>query len=271
MLLSFFILRQTIHVAVPSDVYSDYIAMLDNKNPVEITSYEHEKSRRDVVEVILFHKALNLANKSYKILIMEVPSYKRIIVDLQQGRLHASGTSAWRDDIQTHELLGSETLVKQGEFEAGFYVNPNNTKAMKANTLQKVKLLSFVSSNSWVVDWLTLTQLDVAKLVSVPTWPPMPRMVNAGRVDALLAPFQANKKLELKVEGATLVPIPGVKIGLASSRHFAISKTAKGGEQLWKDVNIGLLALRKKGEIRRAYEESGFFNASVKSWNLITP
>lgn len=264
--------KLSIPIGVPNDVLKGYYAFMAGRTPVEVTEYGGAHSRRDVIEVLLFQQALILGGYNLPLNFQPSPTDPRLTAELQAGRFAGVATSIWLSELWNKEetVYISDPVIANGEFEAGFYTSPSNTHALRAKSPDAIANLSAVSSKNWTPDWRTLSQLNLKKLHHTLYWPTMVRMVNSKRVDFLLAPFQQTDGMYLHVEGMTLVPIKGIKIGLKGSRHFAISKKHPAGEALSTALQKGLAELRTNGTIHRAYEECGFFSTQVKDWLLVT-
>lgn len=262
---------ESVVIGVPMDVLADYRVFMHGRTPLEITQYSGPKSRRDVVEVILVQQALRRGGlDSTKIILKPLPNYARMISELMDGTIILNGTSIWKTDLKEGaHLFVSTPVIANGQFEAGLYTSPRNSNALKARTLEQVQRLSAVSSRDWTPDWTTLTHMDLISLNHVQDWEAMVRMVSSRRVDFLLAPFQQNSQLMLHVNGMKLQPIPGIKLGLEGSRHFAVSARTQVGTKVYKALQRGLRTLTNQGTIERAYRESGFFNSKVQKWHML--
>lgn len=256
-------------VAVPSDVLADYEQFIGIRDPIALTDFGGPHSRRDVVEVVLLQQALRRGGWQHKLELVGLPTTARLLREVEHGNTLCSATSYWRDDVAPGNVHYSDSVVESGEFEAGLYALASNERAMAAKNLADVRRLTILSNRSWVVDWHTLEQLGIANLQHVGQWDVMPRMVAKGRADLLLAPFQPTPDLSLAVEGVRLVPIPRLKIGLAGTRHFIVSRRHPLGGALLQALNTGLAQLRRKGVVRQAYVQSGFFNPKVADWTRL--
>ncbi|MCP4270100.1 MAG: hypothetical protein GY777_31760 [Candidatus Brocadiaceae bacterium] len=257
--------RSIVNAVIPEDVYQELKIFLNNRSPEEVDDFSGNNSRRDVVEPILLAKAL--AFSAPELIVQFVPiesSHDRRLDLVKRGIYDFTSTTVWSVDLDEKYL--SSALIRKGEFTAGIYVSPDNKNALNARSLEDIRQLTFVSSRKWVVDWATLTALSVRNLHHVINWKFMPKMVLLERVDALLAPFQSNDKLILHVEDGNLIPVPGLKIGLKGTRHLAVADKNIGNLNLKEVLNKGITHLRDSGTIKRAYEESGFFNIHVKDW-----
>ncbi|RZL06654.1 MAG: hypothetical protein EOP40_17310 [Rubrivivax sp.] len=252
---------------IPDDVLRDYQRFLAGRDPAAVADYGGPLSRRDVVEVVLIHQALARQDRTLRLSMAPMPTSQRLQAELRIGHAACSATTYWREDFPKPDgLLFSDPVLLEGEFEAGLYTTPGNARALAARQLGDVQQLRVLSNNTWRVDWLTLEQLGIARLQHVASWNLMPRMLQQGRADLLLAPFQPTPDLALVVDGVRLVPIPGLKVSMRGTRHFLVSSTHPLGLRLRDQLNAGLARLRQQGLVRRAYEQSGFFNAKVASW-----
>lgn len=253
--------------AGPADVMADYQRFLNQRDVLQLSDFSGPYSRRDVVEVALFHQALHRGGWRTPLKFQDMPSVERLLRELGSGHVVSSSTSYWSEDLSgaQAQVQLSHAVIGNGEFEAGFYTVESNTRAMSAKSLKDLQALSGLSNQTWLVDWRNLLRLGI-RAQHVTNWELMPKMVAAGRADFLLAPFQATADLSLQVGSVRLLPIPGVKIGMQGTRHYLISKIHAEGPQLQAALNTGLQQLRQQGVIRKAYQQSGFFNPKVTDW-----
>jgi len=262
---------QSLKVLVPPDVLSDYTAFLDGRDPLAVTDYSGLHSRRDVVECVLFQQALALGGLDARVSMEPVASYSRTTLELKSGEALAGATSIWRRDLVRidDDIFISPPLIRNGEFEAGLYASPDNERAMAARTLADVRRLTAVCNPQWTTDWELLTRLGPGCILNAHCWRVMVRMASQGRADFLLAPFQPTPGMRLYAFDATLAPIPGLKVRLAGSRHFAVSRRHPQGERVFRALTAGIARMREAGTIVRAYTESGFFNRDTRDWAVL--
>lgn len=262
---------ESLEVLVPPDVLADYRTWVSARDPLTLRDFSGPGGRRDVVELALVQQALVAGGETRSVTFSEVPTYQRSLVELRAGHALLLGTSAWRTDLEAlgEDVLISRPLVAEGGFEAGLYTIPGNARALAAKSVADVRQLSVVSNPDWTADWTTLQRLAPARLDGTPTWEAMVRMVGAGNVDVLLAPFQATADLSFTVDGVRLVPIPGLKIALVGSRHLAVSAKHPHGAAVAAALDRGLLQLTADGTIERAYRDAGFINTRVATWTRI--
>ena len=257
-------------VLVPPDVWADYQQLVDGRDPLDITDFSGPGSRRDVVEVILMQQALDRARSDFELRFETEADYAKTLDALVQGTAIASATSAWMNDLteRWEDLYITTAVIERGQFEAGFYTPQANRDALTARSDGELRRLKGVSSRNWVIDWQTLNAFG-ARVTHADTWGEMVDAVFAGEQDYLLAPFQRTEDMALTLEEGTLVPIPGVKIGLTGSRHFAISRSHPEGSYFNASLHLGLMRLKKEGVVTRAYEDAGFINRQVADWRPV--
>ncbi len=257
-------------VLVPSDVLQDFERFLAGRDPLQLQQFGGAHARRDVVELVLLLQALALGGVRSTPQRAGMPSVPRLVRELAQAQGLCSGTTYWRDDLpEPADFLLSRTMVADGEFVAGIYTRPARADVLASQSLEQLRRLRFVSNRHWRVDWATLQGLGIEQLAHADTWEAMPRMLAAGRADAVLAPFQPSADLSLEVEGVRLVPVPGIKIGLRGTRHYLVSRRHPLGEAWLAALDAGLQQLQTQGLVQRAYQQSGFFHPAVAGWKRI--
>ncbi|MCP5079179.1 MAG: hypothetical protein GY951_14130 [Psychromonas sp.] len=263
-------LREELIIVIPNDVKRDYDLFLAGRDPLGINEYGGLGSRRDVIEVVLIQQALALGGITDPIRFIVTSSHARIIKQVHSGKAVMSGNSIWYDLLNDRDLLYvSESIIENGQFEAGIYTILENQKALSAKTLLDVRSLTAVSSKAWIIDWQTLNAMEMSSLINTVKWSSMVKMVAKGRADFLLAPFQPSTDMSFTPEGIHLVPVPNIKIGLQGTRHFAVSKRHPKGKEVIKALDAGIKLMKEHGIVDKAYSDSGFFNTKVKDWKKL--
>jgi hypothetical protein len=265
--------EDNLRIAVADDVLEDYQRFLDGRDPLDIENFGGEYSRRDVVEVVLLQQALRRGGWIGEISLIAGGGYTRILELLANGDADITGSTTWLRDIENRadHIVSSLATIPNGRFEAGFYMLADNAKRLKVKNLRGLRLLRGVSSRSWVPDWQALARLRLADLITVPSWKLMVEFVADDRADFLLAPFQPGPEMELVVGDVRMLPIPGYKIALDGSRHYAVTNVQHYSKDLRVAIDQGLRELGKIGRIEAAYRQSGFFHPDVADWILIGP
>lgn len=251
------------------NVLSDYRDFIGSRDVQAIKRYSGEGARRDVIDVVLALQALHLGGYSGEIEFVPQKSYRRIVYRVSSGNVAMSAPLVWQEDTQPSKHYISEAVIADGEFVVGLYTSPNNRRALALNSLAELSDFTVVSTQQWRSDWRTLKRIHFKSHYDTLQWPMMVKMVWAGRADMTLAPFQPTDNMALYHEGLTLIPIPNIKLALAGSRHWIVSKQHPEGQALFTALERGLQQLRSGGTVTRAYTESGFFDARVADWQQI--
>lgn len=262
----------TLRVGVPRDVVDDYLRFLANRDVATLERFDGAYSRRDVMELAWLLREIKRQPKAPDVQLVRIDSYERLLASLRDGAIDVIGTSAWLADLETlgsGNVVNSAALIPKGGFVVGVYTSPRNDAALQTRTLQQLRVLRFTCNSDWQLDWTTLRNLGIASPIDAQTWSQMVALVDSGRADALLAPFQpTSNAMELRLDGKTLVPIDGIAIALNGSRHLASSKNTAQGKWAAAKVFPALATQAKNGSLRKAYEECGFHNPRTRAWTV---
>ncbi len=253
--------QDTILIYIRDDVYEDYLQFIDGRDVLQITNFSGKNIRRDVVDMILAQQALRLGGFEHKFSYAPGKVNFRNTKMLQNGRLLISFDSYWLNDALplADKVFISQAVIRNGEYVAGIYTSPKNTKVLSVKNLQDLKQLSAVSTPLWRTDWQTLQSLPLKELVREDSWLSMARMVNIQWVDFLLMAFNSTPDKSFTMDVVHLVPVKNIAVVLNDSRHFVISKAHPKGAEAINAMNEGISKLRQKGAIKKAYQQAGFF------------
>lgn len=261
-----------IRVAVTWDILADYQRFVGTRDVTQIDYYGGPGARRDVIELVLLQQALRLGGLQQPLTIVREQTYRRTLYQVAHGELISSGALVWKSD--THELqadlLLSSAVIKDGEFSVGLYTSETNYNALNANQ-SALRQLVAVTSPDWRTDIETLQALGFKQIYLANTWVSIVRMLQAGRGDVTLAPFQSGSDMTLHTDIGKLVPINNIKIALTGSRHWIISRVHPESTKYYTALEKGLQQLAQQGVILQAYRDCGFFNPAVKDWPLLQP
>lgn len=260
-------------VSVYKDVHTDYHRFVQGRDIADINFYGGPGARRDVIEVVLLQQALLRGGFTDPLEMRDEQTYLRTLRQIADGALIASGSLVWYSDVldSPEHFHISQPIIADGEFVVGAYTSTNNQQALAAKSLTDLRRLRAVTNTQWQTDIAVLKELGVKQVYFADEWVHILRMINAGRADFILAPFQPSPKMELIVDDMTLVPINGMKVVLPGSRHWAVSRQHPRGDEFYQALHKGVEILKKEGRIRRAYEECGFFHKQTQTWTLLTP
>jgi hypothetical protein len=245
--------------------------MSDKKITDKITYKSPDLDSSPVLETVLIYKALTLGGLNPALDIVEIPNNERERMMVNNGDIVIAGVTQWDFYMEENKdtLYKSDTVIPNGAFEKGLYTTKEKASSVSVKSAKDLAQLSCVSTSNWRVDWKTLSGLGFKTLTDSPTRTAMFKLVDAGRVDVSLQSFSANPDMSITDSGVTLYPVPGVKILLNGSRHFAVSKKNPDGKAVFEALQKGLAIMKQDNEVSRALTESGFYNKNVKDWKTI--
>ncbi|MBI3712085.1 MAG: HAMP domain-containing histidine kinase, partial [Burkholderiales bacterium] len=252
--------RHVLKIGAPADVVKDFHLFLSQRPIADIHEFNHPHSRRDVVELTLFLQALLRLEPKVDYELTTVDSYAIGIEQLRAGKIAALATTVWKSDLTPYpkEIQLSDAIIGIGESEVGVFTTQEKLQSLSGHQLDDLRPLRFVSNRDWSADWKAIQALGVEHCADVKTWRQMVYMVSSGECDALLAPFNQHPNAEIELDDCRLLPIPGIKINLNDSRHFAASKDAHA-TIIISNVFPQLKDLVNNGQIEKALRECGFF------------
>jgi len=259
-------------IYIRDDVYIDYQQFVAGRDVSTIDNFSGKNIRRDVVDMIIAQQALKLGGFHYGYNYAPGKVNFRNTKMLQNGKLLISFDSYWlRDALPlAKKVYISDEVIRNGEYIAGIYTSPKNTKTLTINKLSDLEILTAVSTPRWKTDWHTLQQLPIKQLTREDSWLSMVRMVDIQWIDFILMPFNSTPDQSFTMEKVHLIPVKDIGVVLKDSRHFVISKMHPKGEEALIAINKGLKILRKRGAIVKAYTQAGFF-VDLNKVKIINP
>jgi len=264
--------QHNVLIYIRDDVYVDYLQFVADREISTIDDFSGKKIRRDVVDMIIAQQALKLGGFNYRFNYAPGKVNFRNTKMLQNGKLLISFDSYWLQDAQplSNKVYISEEVIRNGEYVAGIYTSPKNTKTLSIKKLSDLETLTAVSTPRWKTDWHTLQQLPIRQLTREDSWLSMVRMVNIEWIDFILMPFNSTPDQSFTMDKVHLVPVKNIGVVLKDSRHFVISRMHPKGDEAFIAINKGLKILRKRGAIVKAYTQAGFF-VDINKVKIINP
>jgi len=252
--------------------YIDYQAFLAGRDILEVESFDGPRARREVVEMILFVKALHAGGyrTSYQPIFSE-SRYLRILKNLKRDKNRIAVNTFWLYDIKrsADDFYITDPVIPMGKYVVGLYTSVKNKKALSIRSREDLKDITVVSSKQWHVDWKAVNSMPFKAIYNAVEWFSMLRMVEANRADVMLFSFQASEDMGITRESIHIIPVPNVKVVLPGSRHWVVSKNMDNAEEIYSALQIGLAKMRKSGEVKKILNESGFIHPKVDSWELL--
>jgi hypothetical protein len=164
----------------------------------------------------------------------------------------------------------SAPITRIGEFQKGFYCLDTNQKVLDIKSAEELNRKSKGAIGlHWENDAQILQSMGIDKVIKVPTFSSIIKMIAAGRADWIPLELSSSEDLSMTLYGHRLVPIPGIKFSLIESRHFLVSRIHPDGERVFNALQKGLAELRKQGFIRNTLTATGFFSGKTDDWTLL--
>ncbi|WP_291617863.1 hypothetical protein [Colwellia sp.] len=253
--------QHSVLIYIRDDVYIDYQRFVTDKDISSIDNFSGKNIRRDVVDMIIAQQALKLGGFSHSFSYAPGKVNFRNTKMLQNGQLLISFDSYWQQDALplADKVYISDPVIRNGEYIAGIYTSPKNTKTLAIKELSDLAELTAVSTPKWRTDWKTLQKLPIKSLTRDDSWLSMVRMVDIQWIDFILMPFNSTPDQSFVMNKVHLVPVKNIGVVLKDSRHFVISKKHPEGKEAYIAINKGLKILRQRGAIVKAYQQAGFF------------
>lgn len=255
-----------IKMAIPNDVYKDFLLFMNGRDISKINEYSGAHSRRDVIEAVLVQKIFNKLKNKYKLIYKPDISYQRMIKNVEDGIIDGTATSIWNSDIKNNLIFKSYPVVRTGEFQVGIYTKETNKTVIKSkNDILKLKI---VSNPQWTNDWRSIKKIPFSGVLKAYSWDSIVSMLNLNRANITLAPLPKNKNFKISHLGINLVPIKNYKFKI-DAQHFIFSKKTKLSKNFFIEFQKELKGLIDSGEVRNAYIQSGFMNPILDEWSAI--
>jgi len=241
-----------------------------NKNVLEITSLDSDFSNRNVACMVIIMQALNLGGFPVKLEMVSAPNAAREIAMTKAGHVAIMHQDIWVQPEFSDFFFISTAIIPNGSFVKGIYTLDSNKEMLKVSSIEDLKPFSATHSPNWQVGWDTLSRIGLKSLHSAPKKEFMFNQVLFWGVDFTIQEFTNLPGMAYEFSGdRRLIPVPGVKIALNGVRSFIVSKKHKLGKQIYTALQIGLIALRKKGTVKRFLTESGFYKKEVEDWKIL--
>lgn len=255
---------------IREDVYQFYLKFLNGRDVQKINEFKGEYIRRDVVDMILVQQALKIGGKELTFDFFPGKADYRNAQMMKQGKSLLSFDTYWLSDATELEpdVYISSAIIRKGEYFAGIFANPNNTKVFQLSKLEHFKNLTSVSTPRWRADWQTLLNLPLKRLHREDEWVSQARMVREMFVDFFMMPLNMSHKGQYIIRNVILKQVPNVALLLDDSRHFVISKKHPDGFEAYHAIQRGVAKMRSRGQIVKAYTDAGFFR-DLSEYNVI--
>lgn len=237
----------------------------------EIKSFKNGNATRPVVDLVLQLQALKAGGLDFDFELVRELTYelaKQAVID---GRADLTAETIWDDEISANDavLLHTDAILQKGEFVKGIYVLPTNEKLLKLTSAADLSSATAAVVSSWALDVKTVDSMSLKGVKKVATSEQVFGLIKRGDADFVLEEFSSQPDMNVTRGGIKLIPVSGFKVGLVGSRSWIVSKKCADADAVFKALVSGAKKLSEDGTIKRAYTESGFFNAKVADWKQL--
>lgn len=238
----------------------------------EIEQYSGPWANRPTIDLILQLQALATSGLDFDYELVVLPTHGRSLIEVVQGYADLTAETVWSSEIAElgSQVLKTDAIINQGEFEKGIYALPENTRVHEVKTVEQLSEFVGATVFNWSVDVKTLQSMGLKRVDRASCMENVFQMIRERRADFTLLEFASTPDLSVADHGVKLMPVPNCKIALPESRAWVISATSPHAAELSEALRDGIRMLRSEGRITRAFEQSGFFNAQTARWQQLT-
>ncbi|WP_143247617.1 hypothetical protein [Agaribacterium haliotis] len=225
--------------------------------------------RRNELELLLLCRALREADPGVELELVHSANYSRNLRLLLDGKVDVAAESVWANDVAELELYVSSAVLAEGQIVKGIYTRFDHPLRQLPAEKIDLSLYRGVTMQNWTYDWQAVSELTPHATGALNTYS-VHKIINSGRADFTLSEFPSGPGLEINCSGEKLYPVPGLKVAMPGSRHFAVSQKSANGAAVYSMLNRGLALMSNTGRVLAAYESIGFFNALTNNWEFMT-
>ncbi|WP_046005984.1 hypothetical protein [Pseudoalteromonas rubra] len=264
-----------ISISIEQDIYEYAKEILADQPIAEFSAeiFNHPKCQRDVVEFLIAQRALLEGGFAHPFHFTLGNYDARNLKLLESGLLLMSFDTIWLSQAHTikEDVYISEPIIEKGAYFAGIYTARTNRASLRNKISTDLSQVSIVSSQAWLVDWVTLKALNPKQLHHEDDWITMAKLVSNGWVDAMLVSFNNTRPFFYEGPGYRIEAVEGIKVALQDSRHFVVSRHHPYAKEARAALQLGLAKLKAQKFIYQAYRQCGFITPLVDDWHILQP
>jgi hypothetical protein len=240
-----------------------------------IEAFPLDQASRIDAELLILCNAFRVGGEPVRLELVAQPNYNRGLAETIAGRIDLPSQTVWSSELDQHTdaLLRSLAIVQPGEWQVGLYTTENRADVLAVRSTEELQRLTGAAPRNWVEDWRALSTIGLKELLDVQSsdTDTVLHMIHAGRADITLQRFSTAPDLGWHPGGspAKILPIPGMKVAIGASRHFAVSRARPDAEALVRQLDAGIVELRRRGAITRVFEAVGLFEPRVAGWRVV--
>jgi methyl-accepting chemotaxis protein len=240
------------------------------QTPVEdISRFDSPYANRGAVDVVLEIQILKAGGLDFDYEFVVLPNHGRALIEVAQGYVDLTAEAAWHSEIDSNTMLKTDSVMEAGEFEKGIYVLPTNQKILKVTSAEQLREFAGATVFNWWADLKLLQNMELKRVDRASCIEKVFQMIHEGRSDFTMLEFASTADISIESNGLKLIPIPNCKVALPDARSWVISKASPHAEAIEHAFRHGLKTLQDGGQIRLAYEQSGFYHPTASHWKRL--
>lgn len=237
----------------------------------EIEHYAGTWANRPTIDLILQLQALNASGLDYDFELVVLPTHGRAVIEVAQGYADLTAETVWNSEIIElgAQVIKTESIINEGEFEKGLYGLSDNARLQGVNSVEQLSEFVGATVFNWSVDVKTLQNMGLKRVDRASCMENVFQMIRERRADFTLLEFASTADMSVENHGVKLVPVKNCKIALPDSRAWVVAGSSPHAVGLADALRRGARILREEGRITRAFQESGFFHPKAANWKRL--
>ncbi|WP_133469899.1 hypothetical protein [Paraglaciecola marina] len=228
---------------------------------------------RPVLDFLIHCEVVRFNKLGDTIQVIQAPNNIRAIKMLSVGVADAFSMSEFPsviNQLKETNLSLSDPVLRQGEFEVGFFTAPNRPEVLAITSVYELMNLTSITATQWIRDDSELSKLTTRPHVLVSNHRKIPNMIAKKRAD--FTTNALNKKYVYNLDGeVVLTRIDGFKLSLPGTRVFVVNSKSKDYFDALQAYIRGHRNQTNSNEdgIFNAFKDIGWISPHYKDWILL--
>lgn len=228
---------------------------------------------RPVLDFLIHCEVVRLNKLGNTIQVIQAPNNIRAVKMLSAGVADAFAMSQFPRTInQLNEanLSLSDPVLRQGEFEVGFFTAPNRPEILAITNVYELMNLTSISATQWTSGRSSLNKITSKPNVLISNYRNIPNMIAKKRAD--ITTNELNKKYVYNLnDEIALQRINGFKLSLPGTRVFVVNSKSKDYFDALQAYIRGHRNQANSNEdgIFNAFKDIGWISHEYKDWILL--
>lgn len=247
-------------ISATREGYSNYLPVTACP---DLQSEKLNDIQRLTMDIMVICNAVKKSGFADGLKLIPYPNVARGLRQSIDGQTHMVAQTLFKaDHLQEKHVIVSKPVIRNNEFQVGFFTTRNRHEILKARNLEDFRKLKAVTVSSWKTDHNALLALGIEKIVFLPKRSLIARFIHNRRADFTLSYL---KEPILTRLGGQLVRIPNVKLSFEESRSFLIPEANADLAEIINNY-ISQLRAQQPDALREAYIHAGFITEEYEHW-----